>query len=62
MDAIMETLDYQVAVLALNHLPDRCALDVGELAKRIGADKLELIRWGRADIQFARLIASKIAK
>jgi hypothetical protein len=62
MDAIKETADYRVAALALNSLPDRCALDVGELAKRIGADKLELIRWSRADIQFARLIASKVVK
>lgn len=60
MDAIMENSDYSVAVLALKDLPDRCALDVGELAQRIGADKLELIRWGRANIEIARLIASKV--
>jgi hypothetical protein len=51
---------YRQAKLALSHLPDRCALDVTELAHRIGADKLELITWVRADISFARLIASKI--
>jgi len=62
MDAIMENHDYRVAVLALSDLPDHCALDLGELAKRIGADKLELIRWGRADIELARLIESKVAK
>jgi hypothetical protein len=53
-------LSYHEAMLALSHLPDRCALDVTELARRIGADKLELITWVRADIDFARLIASKI--
>ena len=52
--------DYRRVMLALHHLPDRCALDVTELADRIGADKLELITWVRADITFARLIASKI--
>jgi hypothetical protein len=60
MNAIMENPEYRVAVLALKGLPDRCALDVGELARRIGADKLELIRWGREDIEFARLVASKV--
>lgn len=34
-------LSYHEAMLALSHLPDRCALDVTELARRIGADKLE---------------------
>lgn len=52
---------YRSALSALEGLPDHCALDVGELAHRIGADKLELIQWVRADIRFARLIASKIA-
>jgi hypothetical protein len=45
----------------LNKLPDQCVHDVGELAKRIGVDKLELITWARADIGLARLIASKVA-
>jgi hypothetical protein len=56
------TRDYQLALSALNRLPDRCAVDVGELAERIGADKLELITWVRADIKFARLIASKVSQ
>ncbi|MBM0104594.1 hypothetical protein JM946_07535 [Steroidobacter sp. S1-65] len=55
-------LGFQLALSALNRLPDHCALDVGELAARIGADKLELITWGRADIKFARLLASKVTK
>ena len=51
----------QLALLALRALPDRCARDMGELARRIGVDKLELINWGRTDIQLARLLASKVA-
>jgi hypothetical protein len=51
----------RIARLALNKLPDQCAHDVGELAKRIGVEKLELITWARADIGLARLIASKVA-
>jgi hypothetical protein len=54
--------DHHVAALALSHLPDDCALNLGELAERIGADKLELIEWTRADIQFARLVASKVTR
>jgi hypothetical protein len=46
----------------LNSLPDRCALDVGELAGRIGVDKLDLIKWAREDIGFARLIVSKVIR
>jgi hypothetical protein len=53
---------YQLALSALHNLPDNCAMDVTDLAGRIGADKLELIQWVRADIKFARLIASKVAK
>jgi hypothetical protein len=53
-------MGYQGAFLALNNLPDRCAVSVGELAGQIGADKLDLIKWARADIGFARLIASKV--
>ena len=52
----------QLALSALYRLPDHCAVDMDELADRIGADKLELITWGRADIKFARLIASKVGK
>jgi hypothetical protein len=52
--------DYRL-FLAVNNLPNRCALDVAALADRIGADKLELIRWMRADVAFARLIASKVS-
>lgn len=51
---------YRLALLALNSLPDHCAMDLGEVAERIGADKLELITWIRSDIEFARLIASKV--
>ena len=52
--------DYRLFA-AVNSLPDRCAIDVAALADRIGADKLELIRCMRADIAFARLIASKVS-
>jgi hypothetical protein len=58
---ISATIDYRRALSAVNSLPDHCAPDVGELASRIGADKLDLIRWAREDIRFARLIASKVA-
>jgi len=51
---------YQLALLALQRVPEHCVQDVGELARRIGADKLQLITWIRADVQFARLIASKM--
>jgi hypothetical protein len=51
----------QLALLALNALPDHCARDMSELARRIGVDKVELINWGRADIRLARLLASKVA-
>jgi len=53
---------YQLALSVLNGLPDHCATDMGELAHRIGVDKLELIAWIRSDIKFARLIASKVTK
>lgn len=46
--------------LALIELPDHCASDVGELAERLGVDKLDLIMWARADIELARLIAAKV--
>jgi hypothetical protein len=52
--------NHRLALSMLLNLPDHCALDVGELAKRIGADKLELITWARADLEFARVIASKM--
>lgn len=52
---------HQLAFLALRNLPDRCAVDVDELARRIGVDKLDLIAWARADIQLARLIAWKVS-
>ncbi len=54
--------EYARAVLALQQLPDRCAASVGELADRIGADKLLLIQWSRTDVECARLIASKVAR
>ena len=52
---------YRLALSAVQNLPDRCALNVGELADQIGADKLDLLNWVRADLEFARLIASKVA-
>ena len=61
MEVISEAIsDKRIVLLALRSLPDRCALDVGELAKRIGADKVELVLLTRADIEFARLVASKV--
>jgi hypothetical protein len=51
---------YRLVLSALHSLPDRCASSVGELADRIGTDKLDLISWGRADLEFARLIAAKM--
>ena len=54
--------EYELAVLALRRLPDHCAVDAGELARRIGVDKLELIQWVRSDVMFARLTASKLTK
>lgn len=53
---------YQLALSALKSLPDHSVMGMDELADRIGADKLELIAWVRADIKFARLIASKVTK
>jgi hypothetical protein len=52
--------DYRLLFVAVNNLPDRCAVDVAALAEQIGADKLELINWIRTDISFARLIESKL--
>jgi hypothetical protein len=54
------TRDYELAVTALRNLPDHSAADVNELAERIGVQKLTLIGWLRADLQFARLAASKV--
>jgi hypothetical protein len=54
--------DYWRVLRLLRSLPDQCALDVGDLADQVGADKLELIQWVRADIAFARLIESKVTK
>lgn len=54
--------DYPRVLRLLRNLPDHCALDLGALADQIGADKLELIQWVRADITFARLIESKVTK
>lgn len=52
--------EYQRALFALNALPNHCAMNVGDLARRIGMDKLELITWARADLELARLIAWKL--
>jgi hypothetical protein len=49
------------AIAALGAIPDRCVVSVGELAGRIGVDKLVLIRWFREDVAFARVIEAKIA-
>ena len=54
------THEFQTALSAVTSLPDHCALDVGELANRIGADKLALLSWVRTDVKFARLIESKV--
>lgn len=45
---------------AVRDLPDGCACTVGELADRIGVDKLALLRWTRTDMRFALLAASKV--
>jgi hypothetical protein len=55
-------MDYELAVSAIRNLRDHCAADVEELANRIGAQKLTLIGWLRADVQFARLVASKVSR
>ena len=54
--------DFRRVLRALSSLPDHSALDVGDLADQVGADKLELIQWVRADLRFARLIESKVTK
>lgn len=54
------TADFELAVSALRNLPDHSVADVNELANRIGVQKLTLIGWSRADLQFARLAASKV--
>jgi hypothetical protein len=46
---------------ALHALPDRCVNSVEELARRLGAEKLSLIAWLRADVQLARLAVAKIS-
>ena len=51
---------YRRMFSALRNLPDHCESNVSELAARLGADKLELIKWAREDIKFARLVASKV--
>lgn len=53
-------LSYRTALSVLRNLPDHCAMNVDELAGRIGVDKLDLLQWVRADLEFARLIASKV--
>jgi hypothetical protein len=54
--------DYELAVSAVRGLPDRSAADVNELATRIGAQKLTVIKWLRTDLKFARLVESKVCK
>ena len=53
-------INHRITVSAVQNLPDRCAQNVTDLAARIGADKLDLLNWARADLEFARLIASKV--
>jgi hypothetical protein len=53
--------DYSLLFVSVSSLPDRCVVDIAALADRIGADKLELIKWMRADIAFARVVASKVS-
>src|SRR5262249_7885381 len=53
-------INHRIALSVVQSLPDRCAQSVSELAARIGADKLDLLNWARADLEFARLIASKV--
>jgi hypothetical protein len=53
---------YRLVLVALRDLPDHCAADVDDLATRVGAEKLTLIRWIRADLDFARLTAAKISR
>lgn len=53
-------IKHRITVSVVQNLPDRCARNVTELAARIGADKLDLLNWARADLEFARLIASKV--
>ena len=52
----------ELVMSALHGLPNHCAVDVDDLARRVGIDKLELIRWFRADLHVARLATSKVSK
>lgn len=45
---------------AVRACPDKCAPTVGDLAERIGIDKLVLITWARSDRRCALLIAAKM--
>lgn len=45
----------------LQEIPDGHVSDVTELADMIGVEKLVLIGWIRTDLDFARLVATKIA-
>jgi hypothetical protein len=58
----MDSQTYQIVVSALRQLPNNCVADLDELVHRIGADKLEVIQWSRADITFAYLVDSKLVK
>ena len=53
-------INQRIVLSVVQNLPDRCAQNVTELATRIGADKLDLLNWARCDLEFARLIASKV--
>lgn len=48
-------------VLWLQEIPNGHVSDVTELADMIGVEKLVLIGWIRTDLDFARLVATKIA-
>lgn len=58
--ALASTYEYYRALGALKELPNHCAVDIDDLAARIGTKKLTLIGWLRADIKFARLVLSKV--
>jgi len=58
--AISKSHEHRRALDVLRALPDRCVANIEELARRIGAEKLALIGWLRADLQLARLAAKKV--
>ena len=57
---VSQLSELEYALQALRELPDGCAADLGDLARRVGSEKLALIAWSRANLEFARLLASKV--